>query len=591
MPLLRRWLLLLILGALIGCSSGTTTENQPSAQTDAVSTHGAVATVNRLATDAALAQLAHGGNAIDAAITAAITLAVVDGHNSGIGGGCFVLIRTANGEVLAIDGREMAPAAATRDMYIRDGKVDPELSLNGALAVGIPGSLMAYDEALRKAGTKSLGSVLLDAAALAEGGFKLDAGYVECIEEEADTIAKYPGIRALLLNAEGQPWPVGHNLRQPELAATFRAIARDGIGHFYGGAFAKAVGNWMAANGGIITADDFANYTIRLREPIRSRYHTVKNGELEILGFPPPSSGGVHVAQILNILDTQGEWTKTRPGGRITADQFAPSRTHLLTEAMRLAFADRAHWLGDADFVDVPRGLISPEYGKTLAAKIDEEHATTDGTHGTPPGAETDLFRGHTTHIAAADEFGNMVAITTTVNYTFGSKVIVPGTGVILNNQMDDFSAQPGVPNVYGLVGAEANAIAPGKRPLSSMSPTIVLTEDGKPLTTLGAAGGPRIITSVLQTILRHLEDGLPLRDAVNAPRVHQQWKPLEVFVEPELDAGIREFLTAHGHTLKERDRGSMGVCQAIRVLPDGTFDAVSDPRVPGDPTGRAATR
>ncbi|MGE3853935.1 MAG: gamma-glutamyltransferase [Planctomycetota bacterium] len=571
----------MIVSAATGCQAtpATHADNAASTTTTTPATRGAVATVNRIATEAGLAQLRAGGNAIDAAVAAALTLGVVDGHNSGIGGGCFVLIRTADGRVLAIDGREMAPGKATRDMYLEDGKPVPGLSLIGPLAVGIPGSLMAYEQALHVAGTRSLASILAPAADLAANGFAIDEEYVKCIEKEAATIAGHAGIRALLLDEAGKPWPVGHVLKQDDLAATYRAIARDGIGHFYGGAFAKAVGEWMAANGGIITANDFANYRVGNREAVHSTYTTRTVGEIEIHGFPPPSSGGVHVAQILNILDARPDWK--------TAD--ATLRTHLLIEAMRLAFADRAQWLGDPDFSDVPRGLVSKEYAAQLAASIDPAKANPGVAHGTPPGADKDVFRGHTTHIAAADALGNMVAITTTVNTTFGSKVVVPGTGVILNNQMDDFSSQPGVPNVFGLVGAEANSIAPGKRPLSSMSPTIVLAH-GKPLMTLGGAGGPRIITAVLQTLLRHLDDGLPLEQAINAPRVHQQWKPAEVFAEPEFDAATRSWLTAHGHVVKDRPRDGMGVVQAIRFNDDGTFVTVSDPRVPGDRTGRGGT-
>jgi len=317
----------------------------------------------------------------------------------------------------------------------------------------------------------------------------------------------------------------------------------------------------MQANDGLVTADDFANYQLKKRQPLLTEYQGY-----QLAGFPPPSSGGVHVAQILNILE-----------GFDLAALSDTDRYHVIAEAMKLAFADRAYWLGDSDFVDVPRGLINKEYASKLAEKINLNHVITVPGPGLPPAADYDLFGKHTTHIATADKEGNWVAITTTVNTSFGSKVIIPGTGVIMNNQMDDFSAQPGVQNAFGLVGAEANSIAPGKRPLSSMSPTIVL-KDGKPIMTLGAAGGPTIITQVVQALINVIDLGMTPQEAVSAPRIHNQWLPERLFVESALSIEIQAGLERRGHRLKQgRHRGAT---QFIALTKQGEFVAESEPRL-----------
>ncbi|HJQ80756.1 MAG TPA: gamma-glutamyltransferase, partial [Lacipirellulaceae bacterium] len=435
-----------------------------------------VATGHPIATVAAADVFRDGGNAVDAAVAAALTLGVVDGNNSGIGGGCLILIRSADGQLTAIDGRETAPAAAHKDMFLRDGKPMPDASQTGPLAVGVPGALAAYKIALTRCGTKDLPELLAPGIKAAEDGFIALGRLARAVRGEAQHLKKYGGARGGLLHEDGTPIAEDERLVQRDLANTYRAIAEHGIDWFYRGPFARQVGEWMAANGGILTADDFAGYEAKLRAPLLSTYR-----DYTIIGFPPPSSGGVHVAQILNILEQM-------PLRRI--DQVNPAATtHAIVEAFKLAFADRAHWLGDADFVAVPRGLVSKEYAKQLFEKIDMERAADVPTHGSPPNWKNAVFGRHTTHIAAADADGNWVAITATVNTTFGSKVIVPGTGVVLNNEMDDFSIYPGVPNAFGLVGAENNSVAPGKRPLSSMSPTIVLNFKREPILTVGAAG------------------------------------------------------------------------------------------------------
>jgi len=615
--------------AIVSCTPPATAGADPApAQT------GAVATVQPLATRAALGALDSGGNAVDAAVAAALTLGVVDGHNSGIGGGCFLVIRTATGRFAAIDGRETAPAKAERDMFLRDGKPVPSLSLTGPLAVGTPGALAAYDLALRRFGRLELADLLRDAAELAERGFPIDRAYAKRLASTAAVLARFPGSRAALLKPDGTPYRAGEVLRQPDLARTYRAIAEHGPGWFYAGPFARRVSDWMAEHGGVLRADDFARYRARFREPVVGTYRGYS-----VVGFPPPSSGGVHVVQILNILERFDlkELYERRPA----------TFYHVLAEAMKLAFADRAHWLGDPDFAQVPRGLIDKGYAAELAACIDLGHATPVPGHGSPPRRQQDFFgkekgeglregkgeRGkrekeedrafypsgfqrrkgalgalqethssslplspfpsppspnpsplitnpsakHTTHIAAADASGNWVAITATVNTSFGSKVIVPGTGVALNNEMDDFSAAPGVPNAFGLVGAEANAVAPGKRPLSSMSPTVVL-KDGRPILTLGAAGGPTIITQVVQAIVHHLDLGRPLPEAVAAPRIHHQWKPDVLRVERSLPEPVVEDLKRLGHKIERV--GRLGTLQSVGFAPDGKLIAVREPRL-----------
>ena len=528
-----------------------------------------VASVHPLATDAGVTAFVRGGNAIDAAVAAALTLGVVDPANSGIGGGCFILIRRADGTVAAIDGRETAPAAATRDMFVRNGQADPELSQTGALAVATPGALAAYELALEKHGELTLPDLLEPAADLAEKGFPLGEGLAGKLAAEEQKLARFAGTRAVLLKRDRTAFSAKHVLKQPDVAKTYRAIAEHGIDWFYRGPFAQKVGEWMAGNGGVLTAADFAAYKPVEREPLETTYR-----QWTIIGFPPPSSGGVHVAQMLNVLE------QFDMGAEYRRD---PVRAlHIVAEAMKLAFADRAYWLGDPDFVDVPRGLVDEPYGAELARKIDREHAATVPDHGNPPCAGEDLFgRKHTTHIAAVDSDGNWVAITATINTSFGSKIIVPGTGVLLNNEMDDFSAQPGRPNAFGLVGAENNAVAPLKRPLSSMSPTIVL-RGGKPVLTVGAAGGPRIISQVLLAIVRRLDFEQPLAEAVGAPRVHHQWRPEELMVEETMPAEIVASLEARGHKIVKIPANQAGATQAIELDARGQLMGVSEPRVKG---------
>jgi gamma-glutamyltranspeptidase/glutathione hydrolase len=524
------------------------------------SEYGAVATVHPLATQAAAQQLEQGGSAIDAVIAAALTLGVVDSYNSGIGGGLFAVVHWADGRVEAIDGREMAPAKAHRDMYIRNGKAQPSLSREGALAIGIPGSVAAFEYLSEKGGKTPLASLYRQAANVAEQGFILSPSYSKRLQRTAKALQRFPATAAIFLNEQSQPWSAGYRLRQSDLAQTYRQLALKGSDYFYRGEFAKAVALWMKNHEGIIYRGDFSAYELRHRQPVHSQF--LGN---DIYGFPPPSSGGVHVAEILNILqqfDFQGV--------------PLPERQHLIVEAMKLAFADRAHWLGDPDFVDVPRGLIDVAYAKRLAAKINPEAATQVPSHNTPEDAAQKLFDKHTTHISVADRHGNWISMTTTLNTSFGSKVVIPGTGVLMNNQMDDFSAQPNVPNAYGLVGSEANSIQAKKRPLSSMSPTIVV-RDKQPIMAIGAAGGPMIITQVTQALIHYLGFNESLYNALASPRIHQQWKPDKVFFDKTLPLSQRQALEAKGHQTKQlRFEGSTN---AVAMEKSG-FNAVSEPRL-----------
>jgi gamma-glutamyltranspeptidase/glutathione hydrolase len=537
----------------------------PSARSQpAIGTHGAVATVDRIASQAGIDAMRRGGNAVDAAVAAALTLGVVNGYNSGIGGGCFILIRRSNGEILCIDGRETAPAAASRDMYLRDGKPDPALSQTGALASGTPGELAALALALKSAGKLTLKDHLLAAAQIADGGFPVDKHYADALRGTHSDLARFPATAAVFLKPDGAPYREGEILRQPDLARTYRAIAENGPEWFYRGPFGESVEKWMRENRGLMTAGDLNGYRAVIRPPISTDYRSYT-----VVSFPPPSSGGVHLLELLNMLETR----------RFSDPRFTESdRVHFTAESMKLAFADRAYWLGDPDFVSVPRGLISKEYAQSLAEKIDLAHVITVPSHGAPDDMEP--FPRHTTHLSTADAEGNWVALTATINTHFGSKVVIPGTGVVMNNEMDDFSAQPGAANYFGLIGGEANAIAPGKRPLSSMSPSIVL-KNGKPILSVGAAGGPTIITQTLNIIVDVLDLGMDAQTAIDQPRFHNQWKPDELKVERTMNPALIADLEKRGHII--RTEAAIATAQAVGLAPNsGDFLGAADPRVGG---------
>lgn len=527
-------------------------------------TEGYVASVQPLATQAGLDALKAGGNAIDAAAAVALTLGVVDGHNSGIGGGCFFLARLADGTFVALDGRETAPAKATRDMYLRDGKPEEDLSKTGPLASATPGALAVYAEAVQRHGKLSFAKAFEAGIRHAEDGFAIDRVYAKKLANQATNLALFPASKAIFLKADGSPYLEGETIVQKDLAKSYRKMAKDGTNWFYEGSFPKTVEKYLQANGGILTAKDFREYRIKERTPLITGYRG-----WTIVGFPPPSSGGVHVAQMLSILEALGP-KMPKPG---TAEFL-----HRMTEVMKLAFADRAHWLGDPAFVNVPRGLTNAVYAKELAAKFDPKKAT-PVEHGTPPDWQNNSFEKHTTHFCVADAEGNWVSCTATINTAFGSKVVIPGTGILMNNEMDDFAVAPGIPNYFKLVGGEANAIAPGKRPLSSMSPTLVL-KDGQVEMAIGGAGGPTIISQVLLGLSYALDAKMKPAEVVSQPRFHHQWSPDQIRIEKSVPADVKEKLKAMGHPLKEED--TFGFSQILIRKPDGSLDGATDPRCVG---------
>jgi gamma-glutamyltranspeptidase/glutathione hydrolase len=419
--------LIALVGLICGASPCDAAEKVASGR------HGAVATIHPLATQVGLDVLKQGGNAVDAAVAVGLALGVVDPQHSGLGGGCFFLIRKPSGEIVAIDGRECAPAAATRETFLRDGKADPKLSQLGPLACAVPGALAAYTEAAETFGRKPIAELIAPSIPFAEKGFAVHKALAKTLNDTADELRQYEAAFAIYGPKE-RLWQEGDLLRQPELAATYRDIAAGGTRGFYRGPFAEKLDTWMKANGGVMTAKDLAEYKTVRREAVRGVYR----GH-EIVSFPPPSSGGIHVIQILQVLE------RFDLRSMETAD-----RVHVIAEAMKLAFADRAHWLGDPDFTPVPRGLIARGYTDELSAGIKLDSVLPSRSTASRRVLPGDVFGKHTTHFSVADEEGWWVACTATINTTFGSKVVIPGTGLILNNEMDDFSLDPGVPNFFG---------------------------------------------------------------------------------------------------------------------------------------------
>lgn len=525
--------------------------------------NGAVVTAEPHATAAGLRILQNGGNAVDAAVAVALALAVTHPQAGNLGGGGFMVIRMADGRTAALDFRERAPASATADMYLRpDGSVDADKCKWGAAAAGVPGSPAGLLLALEKYGTASIARVARPAIRLAREGIPVSQFLAGALRGKRAIFARFPSTQKVFWR-DGAPLQQGELLVQEDLAGTLERFAKKGLDGFYGGQTAKLIAAQMQRDGGYVTERDLAAYSVREREVLRGEYR----GH-EVLSMPPPSSGGVAVLQMLGMLAHHD----------LRAMGFGNSRSiHLLTEVMRRAYADRSRWLGDPDFFDVPiAGLIGAEYAKERAATIDLEQVS-EVAPGAPPGKGSD----DTTHFSVIDKDGNVVSCTTTINSTFGSGLVVDGAGFILNNEMDDFSAKPGVPNQFGLVGGEANKIEPGKRMLSSMTPTIVL-EDGQVRLVLGAPGGGRIITAVLQVLLNVVDHEMGLERAVRAPRIHHQWLPDRITWEPfALPGDVREALAKKGHEFAARST-SIGRVQAIEVLSDGSRRAVCDHRSGG---------
>lgn len=542
--------------------------------------HGMVVTAGDQASEAGVEMLRRGGNAVDAAVAASFAISVIRPQSTGIGGGGFFLLYCAkNKETLAIDFRERAPVRATHDMFLRDGKAVAELSRNGPLAVAVPGLVAGLIEVQERYGTMPLVEVIRPAIHLAEDGFPVYPQLAGAIAYRANLLGDSPATRAIYFRGD-RPLHEGEVLIQKDLAGTLRAIAARGKEAFYRGEVAKALVKEMQVRGGLITQEDLDSYRVLYRTPVTSTFQGA-----HIHSMPPPSSGGVLITQMLNVL----------AGFPLQQIGFhTPQAIHLLTETLRLAFRDRARYLGDPDFIQVPTGMLaSAEYAAGLRAQINLAKATPSKAVPVAPAGKVESTS--TTHLSVIDKHGNAVATTQTVNLYFGSGVMVPGTGILLNDEMDDFNAQISNPNAFGLLGnTDANVIAPRKTPLSSMSPTIV-TRDGKVVLIAGSPGGSRIISGTLQVLLNVLTYQMSLPEAMFVPRIHHQWFPDELLVEvrkghqPE---GLVEALRQMGHTVTvvedEGDgRTPFGNIQAIHVdLASGHITGVSDPRGEGRPRG-----
>jgi gamma-glutamyltranspeptidase / glutathione hydrolase len=529
---------------------------------------GVVASAHPWASAAGAEVLRRGGNAIDAAVATAYALAVVEPYSAGIGGGGFLVYReAASGKAYVLDYREVAPKKAHRDMYLREGKVDPKLSLEGMLAVAIPGMVPGLAEAQAKLGKKKLSEVLDAAIDLAEKGFRVDPEFHDASVTRLELLKSNREAARVFLK-DGRAYQVGEVLVQKDLAKTLRRLKQEGPRLFTHGGVAQAIAKESQKLGGAISIEDLSSYKPRWREPLIGRYQ----GH-EVITMPPPSSGGTHLLQILGLLEID-----RRTRGRVS-DWRDWDDLEVLIESMRLAYADRAEYMGDPAFVDVPvNALLAEEYLKRRYALIDPRRARPIqeiGAGKVPVAAPKE--QQHTTHLSVIDAEGNAVSLTQTNNYGFGSGVVVPGTGVLLNDEMDDFSAAPGTPNAYGLVGGEANSIQPGKIPLSSMTPTIVV-KDGKVRLVVGAPGGATIITTVLQVILHVVDHRMSVDRAVAEPRLHHQWLPDQLRLEPgALDRPTRRAMRTKGYKLKKTP--AWGNATAIEVRRDGTRVGAADPR------------
>ncbi|MDR3562269.1 MAG: gamma-glutamyltransferase [Negativicutes bacterium] len=524
---------------------------------------GMVLSVQKIADEIGTKVLNEGGNAVDAAVAVGYALAVVHPVAGNLGGGGFAVIHTAKGENVALDFREIAPGKATRDMYLdKNGEVIPNASTVGYLAAGVPGTVAGMSAMLDKYGTRKLADLIQPAIRYAETGFMISAHNAEIYQEYAPTLAKFASTRKYFLKPDGSPLKEGDLLVQKDLARTLKLIAAKGPDVFYKGEVAELIVKDMAANGGIMTREDLARYSPVWRETVHGTYRGY-----DIYSMSPPSSGGTHIVQMLNVM----EGYNLKEMG-----QNSSATIHVMAEAMRQAYADRSLYMGDPNFVQVPvKELTAKEYATDIRNKIQPQKATPSSE--VKPGKPTHEGN-NTTHFSIVDKWGNAVAITYTINDWWGSGAAVNGAGFMLNNEMDDFAIKPGVPNLYGLIGGDANAIEPYKRPLSSMSPTIV-AKDGKLFMVLGSPGGSRIITSVLQVISNVIDHDMNIREAVDAPRIHMQWVPDELRVEAHgLAQDVINSLSAMGYTLTVKE--PMGEVNAILVEPKtGLLTGARDPR------------
>jgi len=537
-------------------------------------TQGMVVSAHPLATQAGLSMLQQGGNAVDAAVATTFAISVVEPFSAGLGGGGFLLMYQAkSNEIKALDFRERAPLNATKTMYLdNQGNVRPNASTNGYLAVATPGTIAGLYEVHRKYGRLPWKTVIAPAIQLAETGLPVSWRFVSATKTRLPTLLKNPDAQKIFTH-NGKTYQIGEQLVQPELAATLRSVSQNPQ-DFYTGTIATAIAADMAANNGLITQKDLQQYRPTWRDPVCGDFRKAR-----VCSMPPPSSGGVHLLQILNIIgDTDLK----------TLGWHSPDALHLLIESMRIAYADRATYLGDPDFIKVPvKALISPVYAQKRRQEINPQKATPSSqVKAVDPAVLQRLTKEsvETSHLTVVDRDRNAVSLTFTVNLGFGAGVVAKGTGIVLNNEMDDFAIAPNTPNAFGLVGGTANAIAPNKIPLSSMTPTII-TENGRLRLAVGSPGGSTIITTVLQIVLNVLVYDMDVRKAVAAPRVHHQWLPDRLNVESwGLDTLTIADLKRRGHQIEERP--SWGNANAIVVMPDGSLEGAADPRGEGVAAG-----
>lgn len=526
-----------------------------------------IATQGGATTQAAKFAFDKGGNIFDAAAAASFAISVERPHSTGLGGGGFMLIHHAKSKKdEAYDFREMAPRMARKDMFLdKNGKQVKERSLTGPLASGTPGLVAGIVDIHKKYGKLPLNTVITPAVTLAEKGFKVYPALAEAIKDKADKLCKYPDSQKIFLNKGCTPKKTGELLIQKDLGRSLRLIGKGGRNGFYKGDTAEKIVASQKRHGGLIKKADLENYKVKLRKPVNGTYKGYK-----VVSMPPPSSGGAHIIQILNIL----EGYDLKDMGAQSAEAI-----HLTSTAMQIAFADRAEYMGDADFTDVPVDkIISKKYASGLRKLITKDKALPSSKFPIPFNkVEPD----HTTHFTIMDDEGNIVSSTQTINGWFGSSVVAEGTGIVMNNEMDDFASHVGGVNLFGAIGGKNNLVHPRKRPLSSMTPTIVYDKNNKPFMALGTPSGTRIITCVLQTVLNVLEYEMPLWEAVAATRYHHQWKPEEIRVgKPYFSKETEGKLKAMGHKINHKDLGCK--IQAVQLQSDGSLRGVSDPREEG---------
>jgi len=526
--------------------------------------NGMVASQEAIATQIGVDIMKQGGNAIDAAVAVGYALAVTLPRAGNLGGGGFMLVYLADEQrSIAIDYREVAPQAAYPDMFLDDaGNADSQLSRFHGLAVGVPGTVLGFELALNKYGSMSLAQVMAPAIKLARDGIVVTPDLANSLQATKKRLSQWPSTQTIFYKADGSSYQPGEVLKQTDLANTLTAIAKKGSPAFYQGPIAKQISDSVRNAGGMMTMQDLATYKAIERQPVTGDYRGY-----QVISMPPPSSGGVHIIQMLNMLS---QYPIDKMGHNSAAT------IHVMAESMRRAYADRSLYLGDPDFVNVPVAeLTNKQYAKQLVSQIDLNKATPSSE--VSPGTLLPYESNQTTHYSVVDKFGNAVSNTYTLNFSYGSGLVADGTGVLLNNEMDDFSAKPGTPNAYGLIGGKANAVAAKKRPLSSMTPTIVL-KDNKPYLVTGSPGGSRIITTTLQVIMNVIDHNMNIAEASAATRIHHQWLPDMIRVEKGLNVDTINLLESKGH--KVEVKAAMGSTQTIMLTEEGIYGA-SDPRRP----------